>query len=43
VELHLVVGGLRTGSGAALDPSTRRYILEHWQAVTDATGQTFQA
>ena len=41
VELHLVVGGLRTGSGAALDPSTRRYILEHWQAVTDATGQTF--
>ena len=41
VELHLVVGGLRTGSGAALEPTTRRYILEHWQAVTDATGQTF--
>ena len=41
VDLHLVVGGLRTGSGAALEPATRRYILEHWQAVTDATGQPF--
>ncbi len=39
VELHLVVGGLRTGSGSALEPTTRRYILEHWQAVTQATGQ----
>jgi len=42
VQLHLVLGGLRTGSGAALEPSTRRYILEHWQAVADATGQPFQ-
>jgi protein-disulfide isomerase-like protein with CxxC motif len=42
VELHLVVGGLRTGSGAALEPTTRRYILEHWQAVTEATGQPFK-
>ncbi len=42
VSLHLVMGGLRTGSGAALDPSTRRYILEHWQAVAETTGQTFQ-
>ncbi|WP_162837862.1 DsbA family protein [Pseudomonas deceptionensis] len=41
VELHLVVGGLRTGSGSALEPATRRYILEHWQAVTQATGQPF--
>ena len=41
VELHLVVGGLRTGSGSALEPGTRRYILEHWQAVTEATGQPF--
>ncbi|NNA35977.1 DsbA family protein [Pseudomonas lundensis] len=41
VELHLVVGGLRTGSGSALEPHTRRYILEHWQAVTEATGQPF--
>ncbi|MFS1291736.1 DsbA family protein [Pseudomonas piscis] len=42
VELHLVVGGLRTGSGAALEPTTRRYILEHWQAVHQATGQAFK-
>ncbi|WP_192842784.1 MULTISPECIES: DsbA family protein [Pseudomonas] len=41
VELHLVMGGLRTGSGAALEPNTRRYILEHWQAVTETTGQPF--
>jgi len=40
--VFLVVGGLRTGSGAALEPTTRRYILEHWQAVTDATGQPFK-
>jgi putative protein-disulfide isomerase len=42
IDTHLVMGGLRTGSGAALDPSTRTYILEHWQAVTEATGQPFQ-
>jgi putative protein-disulfide isomerase len=42
VELHIVVGGLRTGSGAALEPTTRRYILEHWQAVHEATGQPFK-
>ena len=42
VELHLVVGGLRTGSGAALEPAARRYILEHWQAVAEATGQAFR-
>ena len=41
VETRLVVGGLRTGS-SALDASTRRYILEHWQAVTQATGQPFK-
>jgi len=41
VETRLVVGGLRTGS-SALDASTRRYILEHWQAVNQATGQPFR-
>ncbi|MCW2270290.1 DSBA-like thioredoxin domain protein [compost metagenome] len=40
VETHLVPGGLRTGS-SALDASTRGYILEHWQAVNEATGQPF--
>jgi putative protein-disulfide isomerase len=42
VPLHLVVGGLRTGSGASLEPSTRRYILKHWQAVQETTGQVFR-
>jgi len=42
LPLHLVVGGLRTGSGAALEPTTKRYILEHWQAVKDTTGQSFR-
>ncbi|MBV6285982.1 DsbA family protein [Pseudomonas aegrilactucae] len=41
VETQLVPGGLRSGS-SALDASTRRYILEHWQAVNQATGQPFQ-
>ena len=34
------MGGLRTG-GASLEPAKRRYILEHWQAVNEATGQPF--
>ncbi|NWL80484.1 disulfide bond formation protein DsbA [Pseudomonas taiwanensis] len=42
VQLHLVAGGLRTGQGAALDAHTKRYILEHWQAVNQATGQPFR-
>lgn len=42
VPLALVMGGLRTGQGAALEPSTKRYILEHWHAVHDATGQPFR-
>ena len=41
VPTHLVVGGLRTGAGAALDPAKREYILKHWQAVAEATGQPF--
>ena len=40
VDTRLVPGGLRSGS-RALDASTRRYILDHWQAVADATGQAF--
>ncbi|MDN7141055.1 DsbA family protein [Pseudomonas sp. JQ170] len=40
IDTHLVPGGLRTGS-SALDASTRGYILEHWQAVNEATGQPF--
>ncbi|QXH37086.1 DsbA family protein [Pseudomonas muyukensis] len=41
VDTRLVPGGLRSG-GSALDASTRKYILEHWQAVHDATGQGFR-
>ena len=41
VPTRLVLGGLRSG-GSALDGSTRRYILEHWQAVAEATGQPFR-
>lgn len=41
VPTRVVPGGLRTG-GSALDASTRKYILEHWQAVAEATGQPFR-
>lgn len=41
VSLHLVMGGLRSGD-AVLEPGTRGYILEHWQAVEAATGQCFR-
>ncbi|MEN5304324.1 MULTISPECIES: DsbA family protein [unclassified Pseudomonas] len=41
VSTRLVPGGLRSG-GSALDASTRKYILEHWQAVAEATGQPFR-
>jgi putative protein-disulfide isomerase len=41
VALHLVVGGLRSGS-TALEPATRGYIMDHWQAVEAATGQSFR-
>jgi putative protein-disulfide isomerase len=41
VPTRVVPGGLRSG-GSALDASTRKYILEHWQAVAEATGQPFR-
>ncbi|MBA1205313.1 DsbA family protein [Pseudomonas capeferrum] len=41
VETRVVPGGLRSGS-TALDASTRGYILDHWQAVAEATGQGFR-
>lgn len=40
VALHLVMGGLRSND-APLESSTRRYILDHWQSVAQATGQPF--
>jgi putative protein-disulfide isomerase len=41
VSSHLVAGGLRAGAVAALEPTTKRYILEHWQSVQESTGQPF--
>ncbi len=41
VKVTLRVGGLRTGQQALLDESKRAYILQHWQAVAEATGQPF--
>ncbi|NWC80785.1 DsbA family protein [Pseudomonas putida] len=40
VATRVVPGGLRRGA-SPLDTSTRKYILEHWQAVAEATGQPF--
>lgn len=42
VRTHIVLGGLRSGTGAALDPVTRDYIVKHWTAVHEATGQPFR-
>ncbi len=41
VKVSLRVGGLRTGQQAVLDQSKRDYILQHWRAVAEATGQPF--
>ncbi|MBV2131476.1 DsbA family protein [Pseudomonas sp. MAP12] len=41
VSLHLVAGGLRPGTAQALDDGTRDYILKHWRAVAERTGQAF--
>ncbi|WP_295470727.1 DsbA family protein [uncultured Pseudomonas sp.] len=41
LPVHLVAGGLRAND-TALDASTRRYVLDHWQAVAQATGQPFR-
>jgi putative protein-disulfide isomerase len=40
VATRVVPGGLRRGA-SPLDASTLKYILEHWQAVAEATGQPF--
>jgi putative protein-disulfide isomerase len=41
VKVTLRVAGLRTGQQARLDESKRAYILQHWHAVAEATGQAF--
>jgi putative protein-disulfide isomerase len=42
VALHLVAGGLRPGTAQPLDDATRSYILKHWHAVAERTGQAFR-
>ena len=42
VAARLLVGGLRPGTRQALDAGTRGYILEHWRAVSERTGQPFR-
>jgi putative protein-disulfide isomerase len=39
--VQLLVGGLRPGTAQALDGATRDYILGHWRAVAERTGQAF--
>ncbi len=41
VKVTLRVGGLRTGQQAILDQKKRAYILQHWRAVAETTGQPF--
>lgn len=42
VGLHLVAGGLRPGTVQALGDGNRRYILDHWRAVAERSGQAFR-
>ncbi len=42
VSLHLVAGGLRPGTAQSLDGASRDYILKHWRAVAERTGQAFR-
>lgn len=41
VNVTLRVAGLRTGQQAVLDERKRDYILQHWRAVAQTTGQPF--
>lgn len=38
---QLMVGGLRPGNTERFDESRRGYILQHWHAVQERTGQPF--
>jgi len=41
VSFQLVLGGLRPGNMERFDESKRAYILQHWHAVHERTGQPF--
>ena len=39
LPVHLVAGGLRAGVTDPMQASARQALAEHWQAVTEASGQ----
>ncbi len=41
VTFQLMLGGLRPGNTERFDESRRSYILQHWHAVHERTGQPF--
>lgn len=41
VTFQLMLGGLRPGNTERFDESRRAYILQHWYAVHERTGQPF--
>ncbi len=41
ISFQLMVGGLRPGNTERFDDSRRGYILQHWHAVQERTGQPF--
>lgn len=41
VTFELMLGGLRPGNTERFDESRRAYILQHWKAVHERTGQPF--
>ena len=41
VLIHLLVGGLRPGNRKPFDAGMRDYVLHHWHAVHERTGQPF--
>ena len=41
LSLEILVGGLRPGNRERFDEQRRNYILGHWKAVSERTGQPF--
>src|SRR5680860_227043 len=41
VQIQLMLGGLRPGNTERFDEQRRAYILSHWHAVHERTGQPF--
>lgn len=41
VPIQVMLGGLRPGNTKPFDAEKRKYILQHWRAVQERTGQPF--